>query len=239
MSAVTEDGHRLGRHDLVHEDPNHVPIAVGRVLVLPVDVVRTEDRVLKSEVLARRLQVQLDCHLGDAVGVYGAHRVALPHRELPMPVHRDRTRENKMLDAVAQREADESSARHNVVLVVEAADVVRKALGGIGTEMEHVPKSFLLEEVRHQPKVDHGALDEGGALGHVLDEPSAQVIHHDDAVALLKKFPGHVRAEESSPTSNETIRHAYPDRSAAVVQRLESRQAITKMTNSAMSVVNR
>ena len=71
LRAVAEDRHRLVLHDLVHEDPDHVAVAVADVLVLAVDVVRTEDRVVEPEHLVRGAQVELDRVLGDAVRVLG------------------------------------------------------------------------------------------------------------------------------------------------------------------------
>ena len=71
LRAVAEDRHRLSLHHLVHEDADDVPVTVADVLVLAVDVVRTEDRVLEPEHLVRGAQVELDRVLRDAVRVLG------------------------------------------------------------------------------------------------------------------------------------------------------------------------
>ena len=59
LQAVTEYRHGLALHDLVHEDADHVAVAVADVLPLAIHVVRAEDHVLQPEHPMRGLQVQL------------------------------------------------------------------------------------------------------------------------------------------------------------------------------------
>ena len=71
LKPVALHRHRLTGHQAVHEDPDNVPVPVGDVLTLPVDVVGPEDHVGQAEHLRCLLKVHLDRKLGDSVGSSG------------------------------------------------------------------------------------------------------------------------------------------------------------------------
>ena len=129
LQAVAEDRHRLTGHHLVHEDPDHVPVRVGEVLQLAVDVVRPEDRVVEAEHPLRSGKVELDGVLRDAVRILGLRDDILGHRRLSRAVDGDRAGEDEALDGLrAERGVEHVDRAEDVVRVVEAANEVREAL---------------------------------------------------------------------------------------------------------------
>ena len=67
LRAVAEDRHRPVLENLIHEDADHVAIAVADVLTGTKHVVRAEDDVVEPEQLVTGAQVELDGVLRDPV----------------------------------------------------------------------------------------------------------------------------------------------------------------------------
>jgi len=73
LLAITEDGHCLAFHKLIHEDADDVAVAVTNVLALAVNVVWAENNILQAEHFMRDAQLLL--HGLDARHVRGQLRV--------------------------------------------------------------------------------------------------------------------------------------------------------------------
>ena len=71
LRPVAEDRHRLPLKDLVHEDADHVAIAISDVLTRAEDVVGPKDRRSRGRTSRQAPQFQLHGVLGDAVRVFG------------------------------------------------------------------------------------------------------------------------------------------------------------------------
>ena len=69
LSAITEDGHRFPAQQLIHEDTNHIPVAISDVLPFAIDVVRAEDYVIEAEHLVTDPQFLLHSEFRNSVRI--------------------------------------------------------------------------------------------------------------------------------------------------------------------------
>src|SRR5262249_51753341 len=60
LHSIAEDCHGTALQSLVHEDPDYIPVAIRNVLPLTVDIVWTKDRVVESEHLVGRPEIEFD-----------------------------------------------------------------------------------------------------------------------------------------------------------------------------------
>ena len=183
LFSITENGAGLVVQDLVHEDPDHVPIPVSCVLPFPVHIVRTKHDIVESEHPPRGGQVELHRILGDAVGVlrFGPH--GLDHRHLTRAIDRDTGGEDETLYVVIHAGVHHVHGANNVVGVVETPDEMAQAFGGVGGQMKHVVESMLTEHALHYGRVGAGPPNQPYARWYVLFEPSGQIVEDHDLVA--------------------------------------------------------
>ena len=176
LQAVAEDRHRPAAQELVQEDPDHVPVRVGEVLELAVDVVRPEDRVVEAEHPLRGAQVELDRVLPDSIGVFGLRDGFLRHRRLGGAVDGDRAGEDEALDGLgAEGGVEHVDRAENVVRVVEAPDEVRQPLRRIGGEVEDVGELVRPKQLIDELRVHDRAGDEGRTVGHIRFVAAAEI----------------------------------------------------------------
>jgi len=166
--------------------------------------------VLDAEHLVCGAKVELDCVLRNPVGVLGDRCHVLGHRQLVRAVDGDRAREHEPLHIVGYRSIQDVDASDDVVRVVEAADEVREALGGVGREVIHVVVAAVGEKGIDEIDVGHRALAERRFVGNVVGKATGEVVDRDDFVAELDAVPGDMRADESSCSGNERTRQVRP-----------------------------
>ena len=179
LRAVAEHGKRTAFERAPHEDADHVPVRVGDVLTLAVDIVRTEDGVLEAELVPGGGQIKLARIFRHAVRIDRLGRERLGHRRLARAVDGDRTGEHEPPRAVVDRGVDERDGAHQVVRVVEPADEVRQALGRVRGQVIDVAEAVLGEQTRDQFMVDHAPANERHALRKIVLGTTGEIVEHD------------------------------------------------------------
>ena len=155
-----------------------------------------------------RLEVQFHRVLGDPVRILGLGNRLLRHGELVPAVDGDRGGEDEALHpARVNRGVDEVDAGEEVVVVVEAADEVAQALGGVGGQVEDVLEGMIGEQLADEGLVGDRSLDERGAGRDVLHEPPGQVIHGNHLMPCGDEMLGDMTADETSTTSDQYLAH--------------------------------
>src|SRR5947207_2332245 len=75
LLAISEYSHRFTAQQLIHENPDNIPITIANVLSLAVNVMGAEDNVWKTKHFVRHFEVAFYRELRDAVGIFlnGSH----------------------------------------------------------------------------------------------------------------------------------------------------------------------
>ena len=60
LASISKNTHRLFLHGLVHEDADHIAVAVANILLLAVHIVRPKNNVVQSEHPVRDVKFLLD-----------------------------------------------------------------------------------------------------------------------------------------------------------------------------------
>ena len=210
LEAVAIDRHGLAFEHLVHEDADHVPVAVAEVLALAVDVVRAEDHEVHPEHLFRLPDIHLGSILGDAVRVFRCRRHVLAHRNLVRAVDGHRRGEDEAPHRPGvDRTVDERGRAEEVVGVVEAADERAEPLGGIRGEVVDVVELVLAEEARDEHGVGDRAVVEVDAVGDVVEVATGEVVEADDGVAHREQFVGDVGSDKPGDAGDEGDRSGH------------------------------
>jgi len=202
LRPVAEDGHRLLLQDLIHEDADHVAIAVADILARAEDVVRPEDDVVEAEQPVGRSQLHLYRVLRNPVRVFRCRNVVFGHRRRRAAVDGNRGGEHERLHPIVDGGVQQIDAAEDVVRVVEAFDERAQAFGSVGGEVIDVIEAALREQPVDERVVHHAAADEFSRTRDVLAEPAGQVIEDGDVVAPRDERVRHVRADESGPASD-------------------------------------
>ena len=73
LFTIAENSQGFTLHDLVHEDANHIAVAVTDILIFAINIVRPEDDVIQAKELMRTLQIIFYRQLADTIRIFG-HR---------------------------------------------------------------------------------------------------------------------------------------------------------------------
>ena len=118
-----------------------------------------------------RSQVELDGVLRDAVGILRLRRHVFAHRHLARAVDRDGAGEDEALHLGGDRLVDQVHRADDVVGVVEAADEVAQAFGGVGGEVVDVLDAVLCEDPLEQRLVEDRSGVKRDAEGTLAAKP--------------------------------------------------------------------
>src|SRR5690606_25159233 len=134
---------------------------------------------------------------------------------------------------------DQTGASHSVVLIVEPTDVMGETLGCIGSQVEHIVESVLVEDTGHQFEIIDRPLDEVRIVGNVVGESPAQIIDYHDVVARSQERGCHVRTEKPGSAGHQTFTHPSDVSLTLVCHFLDSFQETANSNSSPTSVANR
>ena len=139
LRAVAEDRHRPPLEHLVHEDADHVAIAIADVLARTEDVVRAEDDVVEPEHLVTARRSSSTAYLAIPYGSSGCGTIASVMGSVGRrAVDSDRRGEHEGANAGVHRRVHKVDGADDVVGVVEAPDEVAQAFGGIRRQVVDV-----------------------------------------------------------------------------------------------------
>jgi hypothetical protein len=93
---------------------------------------------------------------------------------------------------VIHRGVDQVDRPNHVVVVIEPLDEVAQSFRRIRGEVIHVVELVAREQLIDQRVVKNRPLRKDRALRDVLDEPAAEIVKDDDAVALAQQVLGNV-----------------------------------------------
>ena len=143
-----ENRHGAVLHRTVHEDSDHVAIAVPNVLGRPEDIVRTENDIGQAKDAVRGPQVLLYRQLGDSIGVFGTSVHVFAHRRRTRAISSNRRCEDEALRLVVHGGVNQVDTSDHIIRIIETFNEVAQILGGVGREMIDDSKTVLCRRAR-------------------------------------------------------------------------------------------
>src|SRR6185437_9448553 len=119
------------------------------------------------------------------------------HGGLTGAVNGDRGCEDKTLHSIIDARIDQVHGTDEIVIVVEPLNEMTEAFGSVSSEMVHIVKSMLSEEAIDKIYVEDRTLDEDRTLGNIVEETAAEVVQHNDFVAIVEQPLDDVRTHET------------------------------------------
>ena len=89
LQSVAKNGHGLAAQQLVHEDADHIAIAVANVLALAIHVVRTKYHIVHAEHLVGDSQLLFHGEFRNPVRIFRKRNHRFRHGALARAVDRD------------------------------------------------------------------------------------------------------------------------------------------------------